>query len=398
MHYIPSRYFSAIALLAIAAASCSDSSPVQPSPPACSYSLSASSLSFGAPGGTSAVSVTTAASCTWTASSDRGWMTIAGGASGTGSGTVNVGLTANANPTERTGTLTIAGQAVAVRQDGAVACSIQIAPASAAYGKDAASGTFGVTAGEQCPWSAASNAAWLAITSGSSGTGNGTVAYALERNRELNSRSAVIAVGERTFTVTQAADTGPAPICDYSVAPVEFTPCMTSPTTLSATIAAPQGCVWTAEADAPWITVTSGQSGAGSGVISFRVGDNWDAPRRSVVKVRWPTATAGQNLQVLQAGCSYAVSTSTVSMAAAGGPARFDVIQQSDPYTCGGPTQNACMWTAIADVPWIAVTTAMPQFGDNPVSFSVAANDTTAARTGRITVRDKVVVITQAGR
>jgi hypothetical protein len=32
----------------------------------------------------------------------------------------------------------------------------------------------------------------------------------------------------------------------------------------------------------------------------------------------------------------------------------------------------------------------MPPAGDNPVSFTVAANSTGNARTGRITVRDKV--------
>jgi hypothetical protein len=40
----------------------------------------------------------------------------------------------------------------------------------------------------------------------------------------------------------------------------------------------------------------------------------------------------------------------------------------------------------------------MPRTGDNPVAFTVAANDGTSSRVGRIIVRDKVVVITQAGR
>jgi hypothetical protein len=39
----------------------------------------------------------------------------------------------------------------------------------------------------------------------------------------------------------------------------------------------------------------------------------------------------------------------------------------------------------------------MPQAGDNPVSFSVQSNPG-AARTGRITVRDKVVQITQSAQ
>jgi hypothetical protein len=168
--------------------------------------------------------------------------------------------------------------------------------------------------------------------------------------------------------------------------------------TMTATIATQPGCTWTAEPDASWIALTTGQSGSGPGVVSFRVSDNWDAPRQSVVKVRWPTVTAGQNIRVLQAGCLYAVSTAAISVAAAGGPGRFDVIQMSQPNTCGGPTQNACLWTAQSNVPWITITTSMPQAGDNPVSFTVAANATTTARAGRITVRDKVVQITQAGQ
>ena len=376
---------------------CDSSSPTEPTPPACTYTLSTSSLSFAASGGTNSVTVTTASSCTWSAASDRGWMTVTSGASGSGGGTVTVSLTANGNTAERTGTLTVAGQAVGVRQDGMAACTIDISPGSASFGKDGATGTFAVTAADHCQWTAASNAAWLAVTSGSAGHGNGTVAYSLERNRELVSRTAAINVGSRTFTVTQAADTPPAPVCEYSVTPIEFTPCMTAGSSMTAAVTTQQGCTWTAEPDAAWITLTAGQSGNGSGVVTFRVSDNWDAPRRSVVKIRWPTITAGQNLQVMQAGCSYAVSATAVAIPAAGGPGRFDVIQQSDPYTCGGPTQNACMWIAQADVSWITLTTTGPQYGDNPVSFTVAPNGSTAARTGRITVRGKIVVITQAG-
>jgi hypothetical protein len=67
------------------------------------------------------------------------------------------------------------------------------------------------------------------------------------------------------------------------------------------------------------------------------------------------------------------------------------------PNTCGGATQDRCLWTAVSDVPWITITSSMPRTGDNPVAFTVAAN-TGAARTGRITVRDRVVSITQAGQ
>jgi hypothetical protein len=377
---------------------CDKNSPTEPTPPQCTYSLSASSLSFAASGGLNSVTVTTnVVSCTWSAASDRGWMSITSGASGTGHGTVTVSLTPNGGTATRTGTLTIAGQAVAVRQDGVElgACSFDLAPGSASYNKDSATGSLAVNTLAHCQWSASSSAGWLAVMAGAQGTGSGTVSYAVERNREPGGRTAAITVADKTFTVTQAGDAG---VCDYSVAPVVFTPCMSVPYNLTATISAPAGCTWTVDPDASWITLTSARTGSGSATITFKVADNYDAPRQSVVKVRWPTVTAGQNLQVQQAGCRYGVSANTIDMTATGGTGRFDVLQQSEPLTCGGATQDRCVWTAKSDASWIAVTTRMPQMGDNPVSFTVAANTSTSPRTGTITVRDKVVRITQAGR
>lgn len=383
------------ALLLGALVSCDGGSPTEPSPAPCTYSLSRTSLSFGASGGSEAITVTTQSQCTWTAASDRAWMTISSGGSGTGPGSVNVSVAANSASASRGGTLTIAGQAVSVQEEGvAVACTIDISPASASYNKDAATGTFGVAAPDGCAWTAASGAAWLTVTSGTQGTGNGTVAYAIERNRDTAGRSATIAVGDRTFAVTQAGDTG---ACTYGVTPVTFNPCM-SAQTMTATVTTEEGCAWTASPDASWITITGGQSGDRSGVITFRVSDNWAPPRHGVVMVRWPTLTAGQNLHVYQAGCYYAVSTATIAIPAGGGTGRFDVIQFAEPNICGGATQDRCVWTAQSSVSWITITTSMPQAGDDPVNFSVAPNTSSAARTGTITVQDKVVQITQAGQ
>ena len=73
------------------------------------------------------------------------------------------------------------------------------------------------------------------------------------------------------------------------------------------------------------------------------------------------------------------------------------MFQQSLPNTCGGALQDRCVWSATTDVPWITITSPMPRMGDNPVAFTVAANGTGAARSGTITVKDKVVQITQGG-
>ncbi len=84
----------------------------------CSYSISPTSASFAAAGGTGSVSVTATAGCAWTAVSNATFITITSGSSGTGNGTVGFSVAANAGSTSRTGTMTIAGQTFTVTQAG----------------------------------------------------------------------------------------------------------------------------------------------------------------------------------------------------------------------------------------------------------------------------------------
>src|SRR5690606_5549972 len=108
-------------------------------------------------------------------------------------------------------------------------------------------------------------------------------------------------------------------------------------------------------------------------VVTFRASDNWDPPRSSVVMIRWPTPTEGQNLQIAQAGCFYSVSRTQMSFTANGGSGSFDVYQMAEPNVCGGPLQDRCLWTATASASWITITTSLPRTGDQPLSFTVAA-------------------------
>lgn len=383
------------AVAGIAVASCNkNGSPTQPTP-ACAIAISPATLTFGSDGGTGSVTVTAPAGCPWSAAASGGWISVTAGASGSGPGTVTYAVTANAATDARNGSLTIGGESHAVVQQGRApaSCSYDVSPGIADFGKDAGAGSFTVSAPGGCSWTASSAVSWIAIVSGAQ-AGSGTVSYTVARNDEVADRTGVITVADRRFTVRQTGDAGR---CQYSVAPVQVTPCMPGGS-VTATITTQAFCPWTATPNAPWLAVASGASGTGSGAITMTFGDNYDAPREGVVMVRWPTPTEGQNIHIAQAGCRYAVSRAAFSLAAAGGSATFDVIQQSDPNTCGGATQDRCVWTARSDVSWITVTSSMPRSGDNPVAFTVAANESPASRVGSITVRDQVVVITQAGR
>src|SRR5581483_3807898 len=172
----------------------------------CSFSINPTSISVSSPSTGGSLTVTGSSGCSWTASSNAWWIGITSGASGSGSGTVTYSIQANTTSTSRTGTVTIAGQSFSVIQAGAaVTCSFSINPTAASVAAGAASAGVSVTATQGCSWTAASNASWLAVTSGSSGNGSGSVGYSISANTTSSARVGTLTIAGKTLTVTQAA-------------------------------------------------------------------------------------------------------------------------------------------------------------------------------------------------
>ena len=71
-----------------------------------------------------------------------------------------------------------------------------------------------VTSPTGCAWTAASTASWLTVTSGASGSGNGTVALTVAANTVATARTGTATIAGQTFTVTQAAAA-----CTYAINP-----------------------------------------------------------------------------------------------------------------------------------------------------------------------------------
>lgn len=82
----------------------------------CAYTINPSSASHKAIGETGGVAVTTRAGCSWTATSNASWITVTGGGSGKGSATVSYSVDANHTGSDRTGTISIAGQTFTMTQ------------------------------------------------------------------------------------------------------------------------------------------------------------------------------------------------------------------------------------------------------------------------------------------
>jgi hypothetical protein len=88
-----------------------------PDPPSCSYSISPTSQTIKARGGTGSITVTASDGCAWQATTTASWITITQG-SGTGSGVVNYSVTRNSTGRKRKGKINVAGQTLNIKQKG----------------------------------------------------------------------------------------------------------------------------------------------------------------------------------------------------------------------------------------------------------------------------------------
>ena len=171
--------------------------------PACTYAVSPASHDFGAAGAVFSVALTTASTCAWTVHSNVAWVVVVGAASGSGDATVALSAAPNTGAA-RAGTVTIGGQTVSVTQDAlAPPCNYTLSPKSATFTQNAGSGTVTVTAGQACAWTATPDASWVAITSGVSGIGSGTVRYTVSANSDKKDRHGTISVADQTFAIAQ---------------------------------------------------------------------------------------------------------------------------------------------------------------------------------------------------
>ena len=140
-------------------------------------------------------------------------------------------------------------------------CIYSVSPTSQSFSASGGAGSVDVTASsDSCSWTAVSNEDWIVITSGSSGAGNGTVAYSVSANTGTSARTGIMNIAGETFTVNQDP---PPQIC-------EAESIFVSPKTLSlslkkkkrryvtVTVAGADGCAVEGE----MVTATTSKAGA----------------------------------------------------------------------------------------------------------------------------------------
>jgi regulation of enolase protein 1 (concanavalin A-like superfamily) len=342
--------------------------------PTCVYTVAPGGLPVAGAGGNATFGVTTSSACTWTAaSSDTSWLTVAPGP-GAGNATVTATAAANAGAA-RSATMTVAGQAFTVSQAPA-ACTYTLSPGSQSLAVGGDTAMIGVTAGSWCSWTAnSSDPSWLTVTSGASGSGNGTVTLSGAANA-AGPRAASVTIGDQTFSASQGAAA-----CSYAIAPASQSP-GAGGGTMTVAVTTGSWCSWSASSGDPtWLNVLSGASGTGNGSVAISAAANAAGARTATVAIGGQVFTASQTA----AACTYAISPSSASLANGGDTASFAIM-----------TGSWCSWTAAAGDPsWLTIASAASGSGNGQVTVTAPQN-AAGARSTTVSIGGQNATVSQA--
>jgi hypothetical protein len=281
----------------------------------------------------------------------------------------------------------VSNEVIVVVNPGGNICA-SISPTSQTFGNAAALGSVTVTAPNACSWVAFSNASFITITSGSSGSGSGTVNYTVAANDTGSTRTGTLTIANQTFTVTQQT-------CTYTLSPLAML-VADGGGAFSVGLTTGSACTWTAASNAPFVILTSPTISSGSGMITINVQPDSGTGRGGTLTI------AGQTVTVVQTGpagfpncsasilrCQLLTGCDAVTFTGAGGTGEVLLGAPSD-----------CAWMASATVPWASVYSTSPVnqpygVGNGHFGYSVQPNSTGAQRTGTIVAGGGTFTITQ---
>lgn len=171
-------------------------------------------------------------------------------------------------------------------------CTYSLSAANGSFDSSGGTGSVNVDAStNSCTWTAVSNASWITVTSGASGTGDGTVNFSVAPTTGGN-RSGTITIGGQTFTVNQTG-------CSFIVSfPSASFPSTATTRQITVTLNGSSGanCGWTASDNRNWITL-SPTSGTGNGTVNITVSSNSNRNSRTGT-----VTVAGSQITITQAG------------------------------------------------------------------------------------------------
>ncbi len=349
---------------------------VAQAPAPCRYDVSPSTVSVDAAEHQVAIALTSLEGCAWTVRADAPWVTGISPADGSGSASIRATIAANGAADARAATLAIGPASLRISQSGSVpppapppeppppppnpptpppACSYRLAPTSRTVGRGGDDFTVNVVAPSGCNWSVSTDAPWITIVDGRTGSGNGAFRLRVAPNGGAE-RSATVRAATQILTVQQAGGE-----CRVSIKPTNYN-AGRGPDNIRIAVSADPGCTWTTTTDAPWVTVAAGQSGSGDGVVRLQIPANDGPPRMAAI------AIAGNTFTLRQEGssCGEGASIMPTNYHAGRGPDDIRIKVRAD---------KGCSWTATSSVSWVTVVEGSSGSGSGDVRLAVQPND-----------------------
>ena len=367
----------------------------------CRYDVSPSTLNLDETSHQSTVRLTAIDGCSWTVRSDATWIVNASPTSGVGSATITFTVAANAG-SARGGSLTVGNATVRINQGAAASpspapapptpepvpsptpgppapptpsptptpaptpspappptptpsptptCSYRLGQTSRSVSRDGEEFTVTMTAPSGCSWTVSSDAAWIAVTDGRSGSGNGSIRFAVAANTGAL-RTASVHIATETLTVQQAAAA-----CSYSIKPTYYN-AGKGPDDILVNVTTGSWCTWTSSTDASWVTIDAGRTGTGSGPVHMVIPANAAASRSTIVTI------AGNAFTLTQEGPCVA----TIK------PRWYDAGRGPDDISIAVTADAACSWRAASTVSWVTVAEGATGTGNGTVRLLVQPN------------------------
>jgi len=231
--------------------------------------------------------------------------------------------------------------------------------------------TFSISTAAACHWAATPSDPWITITSGSSGTGNGSVGYSVAPNPGSTDRTGTISInGVTSYTISQFGAG-----CSYTINPTNLNATALGGTTFVA-VYTPAGCTW--DATSTDLTLTAPPIG--------KVGRNVTVPPNPGIGRVLTATIAGQVFQVFQSGIE---CTATLS------PYGATVPAGGSTGSVGITLPAACGYNTVLGPSWINVTSGATGAGTGTIVYSVEPNPTTTTRSGTLTIGGQPFTITQ---
>ena len=236
-----------------------------------------------------------------------------------------------------------------------------------------------VTTQAGCTWSAASDAAWVAISSSMNNTGSGRVELAVAENT-AGARTATLLIAGQTVTLNQQSR----PSCAYTISPNTYSISSESGS-VGVTVTTASNCEWTVTGSPAWISANPNKL-TGAGTTTITVQSNAGAARSATFRI------AGRDFVVQQASapCTYLA-----------GPPTREVPYTRSTREIGVITQSHCPLSATENASWIEIASA-PTIGSGEIIIRVDENTSREERSAPITITGDnffyVVTVIQDGR